>query len=76
MQPDRGPEGQIKGLLSQHVTKRKQSLKKLYIEALEGQKAALQRNSTIVEKGKTLILGSKLAVAEGGGVKGYEAVDE
>jgi hypothetical protein len=29
-----------------------------------------------LKKGKTLILGSKLAVAEGGGVNGDEVVDE
>jgi hypothetical protein len=71
-----GASGQIKELLLRHVTKRKQSLKQLQIEALQGLKAARQRKSTTVEKGKTLTLGSKLAVAEGGGVDGDEVVDE
>jgi hypothetical protein len=65
MQPDGGPEGQIKGLLSRHDTKRKQSLKQLAKE-----------KAPRLKKGKTLTLGSKLAVAEGGGVDGDEAVDE
>ncbi len=39
----RGPEGQIKELLSRQFTERKQRLKQLQIEALEGQKAARQR---------------------------------
>jgi hypothetical protein len=40
-QPDGGSEDQIKELLSRHVTKRKQSLKQLQIETLEGLKVAL-----------------------------------
>jgi hypothetical protein len=55
---------------------RKQSLKQLYIEALEGPKAARQRKAPGLKKGKTLTLGSKLAVAEGGDVNDDEVADE
>ncbi len=56
------------------IYKKKQSLKQLWQEALEGQKAARQRKHTI-EKGKTLTLGSNLAVVEGGGDDGDEVAD-
>ncbi len=49
-------------------------LKQLSIESLEGQKAARQRKAPRLKKGKTLMLGSKLEVAEGGCVN--EGVDE
>jgi hypothetical protein len=47
------------------------------MEPLEGPKAAHQRKAPqLRKKGMMLILGSKLAVAEGGGVDGDEVVDE
>jgi hypothetical protein len=45
-------------------------------EALEGQKAAHQSKAPRLKKGKTLTLGSKLAIAEGGGVDVDKGVDE
>jgi hypothetical protein len=54
---------------------KKQSLKLLWLEALEGQKAACQRKHNDWKKGKTLTLGSNLAVAEGCG-DGGEVADE
>jgi hypothetical protein len=65
--------GQIKGLLSRHVIKRTE-LKAALNGSTKRQKAAPQRKAPGLKKGKKFTLGSKLAVAEGGGVD--EGVDE
>jgi hypothetical protein len=54
-QPDGGPEGQNKELLSWQFTKKKQSLKQLWLEALEGQKAARQRKHDDWKKERHLL---------------------
>jgi hypothetical protein len=46
------------------------------LKQLEGLKAARQRKAPQLKKGKTLSLGSNLAVAEAGDVDGYEFSDE
>jgi hypothetical protein len=49
-QPDGGPVGQIKGLLSWHVYKRKESWKVALFWSTKGQKAACQRKSPWIKK--------------------------
>ncbi len=75
-QPRQPDKGQIKGLLSRHGTKRKQRQSSSKSKHCKGQKAACKRKAARLKKGKTLTLGSKLAVAEGGGVCGDEVIDE
>ncbi len=49
-QPDKGPVGQIKGLLSRHVYSIKESWKAALCLTSKGQKAACQRKSTTDKK--------------------------
>jgi hypothetical protein len=70
-----GPEGQIKNYSDDNLLKETE-LKAALTVSTRRAKRQPAKEITMVEKEKTLTLGSKLAVVEGGGVDGDEVADE
>jgi hypothetical protein len=74
-QPDGGPEGQNKKLLSRQFTKETEHKAALTGSARRA-KRSLPKKAQHLKKEQTLTLGSKPAVVEGGDVDGDEVADE
>jgi hypothetical protein len=74
-QPDGEPEGQIKSYSHDNLLKEAE-LKAAPTESTIRAKDSLPRKAQRLKKGKTLTLGSNLAVLEGGGGDGDEVANE
>ncbi len=74
-QPDGGPEGQIKNYSHNNLLKEIE-LKAALTGSTRRAKGSPPKKAQWLRKEKTLTLGSKLAVVEGGGVNGDEVAEE
>ncbi len=74
-QPDGGPEGQMENYSHDNLLKETE-LKAALTGSTRSAKGSPPKKAQQLKKEKTLTLGSKLAVVEGGGVNGDEVAAE